>query len=319
MLRLEDRWVWDLWVARTPSEYHMFYLQAPRALGDPEPAAPQCQHRPRGVADLSSWTILPDAITPGPAADWDDLATWTGSVIEHDGVWNMFYTGVSSVEHGLVQRIGLATSTDLIRWSKHSGNPLMVADERWYERLDLTAWREEAWRDPWVFRDPHGRGFHALITARASRGDADGRGVIGHATSDDLVTWTVSAPLSEPGEFGHLEVPQTEIVDGTAVLVFSVGVADVSHRRRRRGEVATATYVCPTGSLLGPYDVALAKPVNVPSLYSGRLVQRHDGSWVMLGFVDSDGNGGFVGEIGRSDPGGPPRDRGARLNVRPRD
>ena len=48
----------------------------------------------------------------------------------------MFYTGTSSAEGGLVQRIGLATSSDLITWTKHPDNPVMVADSRWYEGLD---------------------------------------------------------------------------------------------------------------------------------------------------------------------------------------
>ena len=49
----------------------------------------------------------------------------------------------------------------------------------------------------------------------------DIRGVIGHAWSPDLVSWEVRAPLSEPGEFGHLEVPQVEIVraDRQALVV----------------------------------------------------------------------------------------------------
>jgi beta-fructofuranosidase len=300
VLRFDDRWVWDLWVARTSAEYHLFFLQAPRSLGDPD-----LRHRHASIghaasADLSSWTVLPDAITRGPAGVWDDLATWTGSVIEHDGLWHMLYTGVSTAEGGLVQRIGLATSSDLVRWTKHPANPILVADGRWYERLDSTAWREEAWRDPWVFRDPEGAGFHALITARGREGPADGRGVIGHATSDDLVSWRVTAPISIPGEFGHLEVPQVEIVDGTALLVFSVGAGDVSEQRRRRASVMSATYLCPAGSLLGPFDLARARAVAVPSLYAGRLVQQHDGGWVMLGFLDGDGRGGFIGEI--SDP-----------------
>ena len=56
-----DRWVWDLWIARTSSEYHMFFLQAPRALGDPD-----LRHRNASIGhassvDLATWTILPDA------------------------------------------------------------------------------------------------------------------------------------------------------------------------------------------------------------------------------------------------------------------
>ena len=33
-LRLSDKWVWDSWIADTGREFHLFYLQAPRSLGD---------------------------------------------------------------------------------------------------------------------------------------------------------------------------------------------------------------------------------------------------------------------------------------------
>ena len=33
--RLPDKWVWDFWFARQDGQHHIFYLQAPRALGDP--------------------------------------------------------------------------------------------------------------------------------------------------------------------------------------------------------------------------------------------------------------------------------------------
>ena len=54
--------VWDLWMARTGSDYHMFYLQAPKNLEDPE-----LRHRSASVGhavspDLVSWTVVPDAI-----------------------------------------------------------------------------------------------------------------------------------------------------------------------------------------------------------------------------------------------------------------
>ena len=35
MLRLDDLWVWDSWIADDGDLYHLFFLQAPRALGDP--------------------------------------------------------------------------------------------------------------------------------------------------------------------------------------------------------------------------------------------------------------------------------------------
>src|SRR5215204_831000 len=35
-LRLPDKWVWDFWLVRDGRDYHAFYLQASRSLGDPE-------------------------------------------------------------------------------------------------------------------------------------------------------------------------------------------------------------------------------------------------------------------------------------------
>ncbi len=131
----------------------MFYLQAPKNLEDPDLRHGSASIGHAVSPDLVSWTVVPDAIGPGPSGAWDDTATWTGSVIEHGGAWHMFYTGISSLEGGLVQRVGHATSFDLFEWTKDTRNPVIVADPRWYEGLDPTAWREHAWRDPWVFRE----------------------------------------------------------------------------------------------------------------------------------------------------------------------
>ena len=34
MLRLEDAWIWDSWIADDGERYHLFFLKAPRALED---------------------------------------------------------------------------------------------------------------------------------------------------------------------------------------------------------------------------------------------------------------------------------------------
>jgi len=301
MLTFADRWIWDFWLADTGSEYHAFYLQAPKSLRDQH-----LRHRYASIGhavsmDLREWRLLPDALSPGPPGSWDDRATWTGSSIRHAGTWYLYYTGVSSTEGGVIQRIGLATSRDLVTWSKHPANPILLADPRWYEVDDLDAWRETCWRDPWVFADPSGDGFHALITARATDGAADARGVIGYARSPDLLDWQVVAPLSAAGDFGHLEVPQAEIVDGTPVLLFSCAVADVSAARRARElDQVTGTYLATGRSLLGPWDIGGARRIPVPDLYSARLVRDRAGEWQVLGFYDGSERGEFVGEI--SDP-----------------
>jgi hypothetical protein len=52
----------------------------------------------------------------------------------------MLYSGINRSEGGLVERIGLATSADLFVWQKEPANPILEADPRWYELLDLSSW-----------------------------------------------------------------------------------------------------------------------------------------------------------------------------------
>ena len=73
-------------------------------------------------------------------------------------------------------------------------------------------WFEQAWRDPWVF--PVEEGFEMLVTARVNHGPARDRGVIGRASSGDLVVWRALPPLTAPGGFAQMEVPQRLVMDG---------------------------------------------------------------------------------------------------------
>lgn len=298
-LALPDRWVWDFWLADDNDRYHVFYLQAPKSLGDPDRRHRNATIGHAASTDLVSWETLPDALHPGEQGAWDDGATWTGSVIQHSGRWHMFYTGTSQDENGRIQRIGLATSDDLLTWHKHGDQPLIEADARWYETDGTGDWPEEAWRDPWVF-EADGT-FHALITARADHGPSDGRGVVGHATSGDLVNWEVGPPLSEPGEFAHLEVPQLVAVGGDHVLVFSCDRARVSNRRRARlGDMPDSVYTVLAPDPLGPYKIEEAARALPTGHYSGRLIRKHDDTWVWLAFLDETSDRDFVGEL--SDP-----------------
>lgn len=295
MLRLPDRWVWDSWHADDGERLHLYFLQAPRALGDPE-----LRHWNTTIGhavsdDLRHWEVVGDALSPGPSGAWDDLAVWTGSVIAHGDHWLMFYTGCSRREDGLVQRIGGAVSHDLHNWEKLSDNPLLEADDRWYERLDRDRWHDEAWRDPWVFADANGDGFHALLTARVPHGPPGIAGVIGHAWSPDLLSWEVRPPLTQPSGFGQLEVPQ---VVGTArghALLFSFD----PHGLPPAGDGSqwpSSTYLAPAEGPLGPFDIDRAVSVGATDTYAGRLARDRDGQLHLVAFVNA-GPDGFVGEV----------------------
>lgn len=299
-LRLEDKWIWDFWLAEDDGAFHLFYLQAPRSLADPDLRHVHASVGHAVSSDLSAWTVLDDALRSGPPGSWDELATWTGSVIKKYDLWYMLYTGAQRSGDRLVQQIGGAISPDLLTWTKLPA-PLFRAEQRWYETLADGVWFEEAWRDPWVFAGDDGS-FHALVTARAKEGPLNGRGVVGHAASHDLLSWEVMPPLSEPGEFGHLEVIQLVGIEGSNFLVFSSDGRMVSRARRARLglEPRDATYIVPAPGPLGPFDVSSAEPALPAHLYSGRLVQTRDGSWAWLAFLHRDDDGGFVGEL--SDP-----------------
>jgi beta-fructofuranosidase len=200
-------------------------------------------------------------------------------VIGHDDGWAMLYTGRNRTEAGLVQRIGLATSTDLVQWTKHAANPVLEADPRWYELLDRGAWHDQAWRDPWLFRERNDDAFHALVTARANHGPSDGRGVIGHARSLDLLDWEVLPPLTQPGDAGELEVPQLVAANERFYLLFSTLAERWSARRAARRPAGGTFYFVGDDSL-GPFELPDDPALTADrdgSLYAGKLVADRNG------------------------------------------
>jgi beta-fructofuranosidase len=301
MLQLSDKWVWDFWLARDAQQHHVFYLQAPRALRRPELRHHNATIGHAVSSDLRRWRVLPDALQPGPPGSWDDLATWTGSVIEHDGRWHMLYTGINRSEGGLVQRIGLAVSHDLLAWTKHRANPVLEADPRWYDLLDPTRWRDQSWRDPCLFLDPGEGDFRALITARSREGAADGAGVLAQAHSGDLVHWEVLPPLTPPGEFGQVECPQLIRLGNRYLILFScLGEDHSAVRTRRLGKAgATGTYVFSAPTLEGPYSATsapIADADGLGPLYAGKLVRGDAADWAFMAFRGA-GDRDFVGEL----------------------
>lgn len=300
-IRLPDRWVWDSWYVWDGDVCHAFYLCASRGLSHPDE-----RHRAPAIGhatsrDLLNWTVLPDALAPSMQPAFDSWTTWTGSTVRDDeGTWWMFYTGSSREDGGLVQRIGAATSTDLIRWERVPDAAVVEADPRWYEQLDTSLWHDQAWRDPWVFRQPDGAGWGMLVTARSSFGAPRERGVVGYATSADLATWEVRAPLSSPDQgFGQLEVLQFAEVDGVSLMIFCCGWRELGEDRLAAIGRIDATYslVCPHG--LSDLDVSRARPFLDTVVYAGRVVRMPTGEWFLLGFLNGP-NGEFLGEI--SDP-----------------
>lgn len=301
---LPDSWVWDFWVVDDGERYHLFFLYASRALRDPE-----LRHHRAAVGhavstDLRTWERVTDALVHSDPPAYDDLATWTGSVVRHpDGRWLMFYTGASLNDDGAnIQSIGYASSPDLMTWTKSPG-PILEADPRWYETYVHDGnWPDQAFRDPWVFEDPDGNGWHMLITARSNHGpaaapqDTVDRGVLGYARSTDLEHWELRAPVTEPGAgFGQIEVPQVTEVDGRPVLIFNC-LRDQLGSSRQDGTTG-GIWAVELASPTGPYDLSHAHLVDDARRYVGKIVAtRPFGVPQFLAFRHYE-DGEFVGAI----------------------
>ncbi len=298
---LPDHWVWDFWFADDGETFHMYYLRAPKSLGDEH-----LRHRNARIGhatspDLVDWTDHGIVLQPGGTDGFDASATWTGSVVRDPaGGWRMFYTGtrfVNETAHTNIESVGAARSDDLHTWTK-TGSPVAVLDERIYESLADGTWHEEAWRDPWVY--PIDGGWRMLIAARARQGDRPDRdrGVVAVAESDDLDSWTVRPPLDGPGlGFAHLEVPQLITIDSAQMLLFSCDSAHLAGSREEAGETGGIW----SAELLsdGRGATRLSEPTLLldERLYSGRVIRDRAGEWQLLAFVNQDAEGRFAGRI----------------------
>lgn len=303
-LRLPDKWLWDFWLAQDEPDYHLFYLQASRSLEKHELRHWNVSIGHAVSQDLRNWHVLPDALHPNTLDmdAWDDYTTWTGSIIGHKGLWYLFYTGGRRTERGLIQRIGLATSTDLIDWHRYPQNPVIVLDPTWYELLDLGRWHDQSWRDPWVFQHPDTGGFHAFVTARVNYGPTDGRGVIGHARSSDLLHWEVLPPVTDPGEFGEMEVPQLVRIRGRYYLILCGRARFHSAARLRRTglEPVTGTHFLVSDDPLGPFRFLTDEFLvgdRTGTLYSGKVVRGPGDEVLFMACRCFAPDGTFVGEL----------------------
>ena len=167
--------------------------------------------------DLAHWEHCPIAIMPTPGG-YDAAGCWSGSVVIHDGVPHMMYSGVADMMlwsiddeippsdrqripqgyyHEFLLEIDqetqcIATSSDNLQtWDKHAANPVIPAIP---EDLDLIGFR-----DPFLWKEDDGRWYMLLGSGIKERG-----GVALLYRSADLLEWEYVNPLyvGDPAESG---------------------------------------------------------------------------------------------------------------------
>ena len=303
-IALPTRWIWDSWYVRDGDLWHAFFLQADKSLGDPDLRHFNVTQGHATSRDLKVWDYRGTSFAPAQGPAWDDYTTWTGSVVKgDDGLWHLFYTGASRAEDGLKQRIGHATSTNLHDWLRAGDGPMLDIDDR-YEELTPGHWHDRAMRDPWVMRDPTG-GWMMFFTARVPGvEEPNAGGAVGFATSPDLYSWTLQAPVYAGGTFGQMEVPQVFEAGGRWYCLFCTAAKHYSraYAAAYPGRPVQGTHYMTALDPRGPWEVAPGPFLDgdpAVDRYAARIVDTDAGP-VLLGFLHNPGGGDFVGEI--SDP-----------------
>ncbi len=157
-------------------------------------------------------------LEPGPAGSWDEKGVADPNVIRSGDSLYMFYLGQDRARR---QRLGVARSTDGIRWTKLRSNPIL-------ELGPANAFDEIGLGEPAVWTS-HGR-WWMLYTGR----DRAENRRLGMASSTDGVAWTrvEGFPIfagTEPWNSKVVCDPSVELLeDGTGVRVW-FGGGDVAH------------------------------------------------------------------------------------------
>ncbi|MCW5978532.1 MAG: family 43 glycosylhydrolase [Bryobacteraceae bacterium] len=80
--------------------------------------------------DLMKWDLGDICLRPEDGADWERGGLYKPCLVEHDGVYYLFYnaktrTFPKSEGGGWREQTGVATSTDLKAWKRFEGNPIV--------------------------------------------------------------------------------------------------------------------------------------------------------------------------------------------------
>ena len=141
---------------------------------------------------LLTWNRLPEPIlVPEDGEAWERGGLYKECLLEHEGVFYLFYNAKNRNDGRWVEQTGLAVSTDLASWKRHEGNPVL--------RVTPDAWDGGFVSDPCVLRDGNRwvMFFFGYDYKKAQEGIA---------ISNDLLRWEkFPEPIIRVGEEGELD------------------------------------------------------------------------------------------------------------------
>jgi len=179
-------------------------------------------------ADGLAWTVWRAPSAPDPVMDlvmaappnaWDSPGLETASVlVGPDGVYRMYYTGNRPPDGSINYAIGMATSPDGVRWTRHPV-PVLEPVAAWERPICATpsSCRQGGVLEPSVLFDAAAGLYRMWYVGLGEPADSFRTYRIGHATSRDGITWTrLPAPVFALGASGSWDEMWTSHVNVVA-------------------------------------------------------------------------------------------------------
>jgi len=200
----------DITVIVHNGRYHLFHL-----------IIPNHDYIAHAVSkDGISWKRVNNALFVGHPGEWDDDMLWTMHVVEDNGKFEMYYTGLQRRDRGIVSRIGFAESTNLIDWTKNNTSVFPIEPKGiYYETYKTNPRTWLSFRDPFKFE--HRGEVYLLIATRTLDGPVSRRGCVGLAkiTNTDF---ELLPPLLYPRVYDDIECPCIFEMNGRFYLLGSI-------------------------------------------------------------------------------------------------
>lgn len=179
------------WTPAGTYAFHIFYIRQNQYLNSNNTS----KNIGHAVSDsLSGWTIIDTTAIEVRPGRFDAGHVWAPTIVRQGVIYNMFYTGVDALGN---QRIGRATSTDLVNWAQ--GDSVLEVNQTlmpWADPSpDSVYGGDMQLRDPYVMEDPDAPGEYLMyyVTVPSERTPDM---VVGVARSHgNLNSWGETYPL----------------------------------------------------------------------------------------------------------------------------
>ncbi|MEO0806221.1 MAG: beta-fructosidase [Cyanobacteria bacterium J06643_4] len=193
---------WDPWVLYDAGCYRLFYLSGRT---DQDPWWKTSWICGATSQDFVHWTHTGPLLEPSVNLAWASGRIFAGSTYKEDGLFYLFYSAASEIDIA-EEAIGLATSTDGVRWQKEAQPLLSWRDAKnistpggvgYAGRCSLAGHLH--WRDPYVVKCPNTEKYY-LFFCTSLTSLSMYQGGLGIAVADTLAgPYQLLPPAAGPG------------------------------------------------------------------------------------------------------------------------